>query len=151
MKTIRVTASNSYDVLVGNGLLQQLGKLIIAVTKAQKCVIVSDSNVFPVYGDAVRDQLENAKITVCEPFIFPAGEESKCGSTYLSLLNHLAKCQITRSDCIIALGGGVVGDLTGFAAATFLRGIDFIQIPTTLLAAVDSSVGGKTAIDLLEY
>lgn len=148
MKTIRVTASNSYDVLVGNGLLQQLGKLMIAVTKAQKCVIVSDSNVFPVYGDAVRDQLEDAKITVCEPFIFPAGEESKCGSTYLSLLNHLAKCQITRSDCIIALGGGVVGDLTGFAAATFLRGIDFIQIPTTLLAAVDSSVGGKTAIDL---
>ena len=148
MKTIRVTASQSYDVLVGSGLLRQLGAFVKAVTKAQKFVIVSDSNVFPIYGDTVGRQLEGAGLTVCKPFVFPAGEESKCGSTYLSLLNHLAVCQITRSDCIIALGGGVVGDLTGFAAATFLRGIDFIQIPTTLLAAVDSSVGGKTAIDL---
>ena len=81
-------------------------------------------------------------------FVFLAGEESKNGSTYLSLLEHLAKQNITRTDCIIALGGGVVGDLTGFAAATFLRGIDYVQIPTTVLSAVDSSVGGKTAIDL---
>ena len=148
MKTIRVTASQSYDVLVGSGLLRQLGQLLQAVTKADRCVIVSDSNVFPIYGDTVSRQLADAGMTVCKPFVFPAGEESKCGSTYLALLNHLALCQITRSDCIIALGGGVVGDLAGFAAATFLRGIDFIQIPTSLLAAVDSSVGGKTAIDL---
>ena len=80
--------------------------------------------------------------------MFPAGEASKNGETYLSLLNFLAESHLTRSDLIVALGGGVVGDLAGFAAATYLRGIDFIQVPTTLLAAVDSSVGGKTAIDL---
>ena len=78
----------------------------------------------------------------------PAGEESKSGETWLSLLNFLAEHQLTRSDCLIALGGGVVGDLTGFAAASYLRGISFLQIPTSLLAMVDSSVGGKTAIDL---
>ena len=148
MKTVHVTASQSYDVMVGSGLLSSLGEYAARVCKAEKCVIVSDSNVFPLYGAAAGAQLENAGITVCEPFVFPAGEHSKNGSTYLSLVNHLARCQLTRSDCIVALGGGVVGDLTGFAAATFLRGIDFIQLPTTLLAAVDSSVGGKTAIDL---
>ena len=148
MKTVRVTASQSYDVLVGSGLLGQLGTLASHVCNAQKCLIVSDSNVFPIYGAAVTGQLTDGGFTVCDPFVFPAGEESKNGSTYLALLNHLAQNRLTRSDMIIALGGGVVGDLTGFAAATFLRGIDFIQIPTTLLAAVDSSVGGKTAIDL---
>ena len=80
--------------------------------------------------------------------MFPAGEESKNGETYLKLLNFLAGHRLTRSDCLVALGGGVVGDMTGFAAATYLRGVDYIQVPTTVLAAVDSSVGGKTAIDL---
>ena len=81
-------------------------------------------------------------------YVIAAGEASKNGQNYLEILNFLAHNRITRSDCIIALGGGVVGDLTGFVAATYLRGIDYIQVPTTLLAAVDSSVGGKTAIDL---
>jgi 3-dehydroquinate synthase len=110
-------------------------------------VIVSDSNVWLLYGKIASDSLENDGFSVVS-FVFPAGEESKNGSTYLELLNFLAQNQLTRSDMIVALGGGVVGDLAGFAAATYLRGIRFIQVPTTLLAAVDSSVGGKTAIDL---
>ena len=148
MNTISVSASKNYEVLVGSRLLSRLHTLIPQVTKAQSALIVSDSHVYPLYGTQVAEQLEMAGLRCCESFVFPAGEESKNGQVYLQLLNHLAKNQITRSDCIIALGGGVVGDLTGFAAATYLRGIDFIQIPTTLLAAVDSSVGGKTAIDL---
>ena len=148
MNTISVSASKNYEVLVGSRLLSRLHTLIPQVTKAQSALIVSDSHVYPLYGTQVAEQLEMAGLRCCESFVFPAGEESKNGQVYLRLLNHLATNQITRSDCIIALGGGVVGDLTGFAAATYLRGIDFIQIPTTLLAAVDSSVGGKTAIDL---
>lgn len=148
MNTISVSASKNYEVLVGSRLLSRLHTLLPQVTKAQSALIVSDSHVYPLYGTQVAEQLEMAGLRCCESFVFPAGEESKNGQVYLQLLNHLAKNQITRSDCIVALGGGVVGDLTGFAAATYLRGIDFIQIPTTLLAAVDSSVGGKTAIDL---
>ena len=148
MNTISVSASKNYEVLVGSRLLSRLHTLLPQVTKAQSALIVSDSNVYPLYGTQVTEQLEAAGLRCCESFVFPAGEESKNGQVYLRLLNHLATNQITRSDCIIALGGGVVGDLTGFAAATYLRGIDLIQFPTTLLAAGDSSVGGKTAIDL---
>lgn len=148
MNTIEITASGNYRVLVGDGILSQLSALLPTVTKATTAMIVSDSNVFPLYGEAVLRQLALAGIRSADSFIFPAGEESKNGQTYLRLLNHLASNGLTRSDCLIALGGGVTGDLTGFAAATYLRGVDYIQIPTTLLAAVDSSVGGKTAIDL---
>lgn len=148
MNTVQITASGNYQVLVGSGLLSQLHAEITAVTKAKTALIVSDSNVYPLFGNTVLQQLQLAGIQCAKCFVFPAGEESKNGATYLRLLNHLAENRITRSDCILALGGGVTGDLTGFAAATYLRGIDYIQIPTTLLAAVDSSVGGKTAIDL---
>ena len=148
MKTVQITASGSYQVHIGSGVLQQLHRFLPSVTKAAKAVIISDSNVFPLYGKVVSEQLHLAGIQCCESFVFPAGEESKTGATYLKLLNHLATNQITRTDCLIALGGGVTGDLTGFAAATYLRGIDYIQVPASLLAAVDSSVGGKTAIDL---
>ena len=147
MKTVHVTASRSYDVLIGSGLLASLGSRASSVTNAKKVCIVSDSNVWPLYGKIAEESLKKAGIETM-PFVFPAGEESKNGNTYLSLLNHLAENHLTRSDLLIALGGGVTGDLTGFAAATYLRGIPFIQVPTTLLAAVDSSVGGKTAIDL---
>ena len=148
MKTIKVTASKNYEVLVGRGLLQELGVHIKALTKAQKIAIVSDSNVWPLFGEKAVNSLKNTGFTNIISYVFPAGEESKCGETYLSLLNFLAENKLTRSDCLIALGGGVVGDMTGFVAATYLRGIDYIQVPTTVLAAVDSSVGGKTAIDL---
>ena len=148
MNTVHVRASRSYDVLIGSGLLGTLGAHAAALDKARKVCIVSDSNVWPLYGDPAMNALAEAGLEAIPAFVFPAGEESKNGRTYLDLLNHLARHQMTRSDLIVALGGGVVGDLAGFAAATYLRGIRFIQVPTTLLAAVDSSVGGKTAIDL---
>ncbi len=145
MKTVKVEASKSYEVIIGERLLPCLGEYLGQVTKAKKIAIVSDSNVWPLYGQVAMDALAGYEIV---SFVFPAGEESKNGETYLKLLNFLAENKLTRSDCLVALGGGVVGDLTGFAAATYLRGVDFVQVPTTLLAAVDSSVGGKTAIDL---
>ena len=147
MTTIEVNASKSYNVEIGRGLLLQLGEKVAALGKAKKVCIVSDSNVWPLYGASADISLHNAGFKTCY-FVFPAGEESKNGATYLELLNFLAESRLTRSDIIVALGGGVVGDLAGFAAATYLRGIRFVQVPTTLLAAVDSSVGGKTAIDL---
>jgi len=148
MKTIHVGTSKKYEVHVGSGLLSRLGEYAATVTRASRICIISDSNVWPLYGSQVSKTLTDSGYILVPAYIFPAGEESKNGNTYLSILDHLASHQLTRSDCIIALGGGVVGDMAGFAAATFLRGIDYIQIPTTLLAAVDSSVGGKTAIDL---
>lgn len=147
MKTIHVAASANYDVKIGTGLLETLGTECAKVCKAGKAAIVSDTNVWPLYGAQAENSLKNAGMEVAH-FVFPAGEESKNGSVYLELLNFLAQNELTRSDCLIALGGGVVGDMTGFAAATYLRGIAYVQVPTTLLAAVDSSVGGKTAIDL---
>ena len=147
MNTVTVTASKTYDVLIGSGLLPCLGAEITKLGKAEKVCIVSETNVWPLYGDIAKKSLEGAGLAVIS-FVFPAGEESKNGQTYLALLNFLAENRLTRTDLIVALGGGVVGDLAGFAAASYLRGIRFIQVPTTLLAAVDSSVGGKTAIDL---
>lgn len=147
MTVVDVNASKRYQVIIGTGLLDTLGQKTVALTKAKKACVVSDSNVWPLYGEIAKKSLESAGFDTVS-FIFPAGEESKNGNTYLSLLNFLAENQLTRTDCLIALGGGVVGDLTGFAAATYLRGVSYIQVPTTLLAAVDSSVGGKTAIDL---
>ncbi len=147
MKTITVSASRTYDIKIGSGLLNTVGTEAVKLGKAAKVCIVSDSNVFPLYGQQVSESLKQSGFSVCS-FVFPAGEESKNGHTFLALLNDLADNQLTRTDLIVALGGGVVGDLAGFAAACYLRGIRFIQIPTTLLAAVDSSVGGKTAIDL---
>lgn len=147
MTTIQVSASRSYSVEIGSGLLSGLGPRVAALGNAKKVCIVSDSNVWPLYGAAADASLHLAGLETC-CFVFPAGEASKNGSTFLELLNFLAENRLTRTDLLVALGGGVVGDLTGFAAASFLRGIRFVQVPTTLLAAVDSSVGGKTAIDL---
>ena len=147
MTTIEVNASKHYAVEIGSGLLPGLGPRIAALGGAKKVCIVSDSNVWRLYGAAADASLYAAGLETCA-FVFPAGESSKNGATYLELLNFLAENRLSRSDILIALGGGVVGDLTGFAAATYQRGIRFVQVPTTVLAAVDSSVGGKTAIDL---
>lgn len=147
MKTVTVQASKTYSIKIGSGLLSTIGEEAKKLGKARKICIVSETRVFPLYGKTVQKSLENAGFDVVT-FVFPAGEESKNAQVYLELLNFLALNKLTRTDMIAALGGGVVGDLAGFAAATFLRGIRFIQLPTTLLAAVDSSVGGKTAIDL---
>lgn len=148
MNTIHVSASRGYDVLIGPGLLSSAGAMTADVSAAARAVIVSDDIVFPLYGQPLRESLEDAGLSVCE-FVFPHGESSKTLETYGRLLEFLCEKHITRSDVLVALGGGVVGDLTGFAAATYQRGIKLVQVPTTLLAAVDSSVGGKTAIDLV--
>ena len=147
MKIIDVKASGHYQVLVGAGLLADIGNYISRIQKPCKVAIISDSNVWPIYGKIVENSL-HCKDFPTVSFVFPAGEASKNAATYLEILNFLAVNAITRSDLIVALGGGVVGDISGFAAATFLRGVSYVQIPTSLLAMVDSSVGGKTAIDL---
>ena len=147
MKTVTVNASRTYDVIIGTGLHDQLGNYASKLMCPGKVAIISDSNVWPLYGDKAVSSFQAAGFSVCS-LVFPAGEQSKNGENYLEILNFLANNQITRSDLMVALGGGVVGDITGFAAATFLRGISYIQVPTTLLSMVDSSVGGKTAIDL---
>lgn len=147
MQTITVKASSSYDVFVGRGLLSGCGDTIRTVTKAKKAAVVTDDIVAGLYLKSVVDSLENSGFEVVT-FAFANGEASKCTQILLDVYDFLVNSEITRSDIIIALGGGVVGDLTGYAAATYLRGVDFVQIPTTLLAQVDSSVGGKTAIDL---
>lgn len=147
MQEVTVHASRDYGILIGAGLLPRLGQEAARCVKGRKVCIVSETNVYPHHGATAEESLKKAGFTVVS-YVFPAGESSKDGQNYLTLLNFLAENQLTRADLLIALGGGVVGDLCGFAAATYLRGVAFIQVPTTLLAAVDSSVGGKTAIDL---
>lgn len=147
MRKVKVCASSDYDILIGKGLLDRSGKLIKSVKEPCRAVIVTDSNVDVLYSERLKASLETEGFEVSK-FVFSAGEKSKNSVTFIELLETLAKWEITRSDLLIALGGGVVGDMTGFAASCYLRGVDFVQIPTTLLAAVDSSVGGKTAIDL---
>ena len=140
-------ASQSYDVIIGRGVLKNAGKYISDVLKSRRTVIVSDDNVYPLHGEALKKDLEAAGFEMRE-FVFPHGEQSKSHETLLNLYAFLAASNITRSDSIIALGGGVTGDMAGFAAATYLRGIDYVQVPTSLLAQIDSSVGGKTAVDI---
>lgn len=147
MKAIPVQASTSYRVLVGQDLLNKAGEHISGIIQPCKAAIISESNVYPLYGKTLEYSLTSSGFDVCH-FVFSAGENQKNTETYFQILNFLAENALTRSDLIIALGGGVTGDITGFAAATYLRGIPFVQIPTSLLAMVDSSVGGKTAIDL---
>ena len=148
MTTVQIRSSTTYEVQIGYGIWNTLGKQLKTLApKSNKIALVSESNVAPLYSQQVETILKKSNYQVVT-YVFPAGEQSKNGETYLSLLEFLANEQITRSDALLALGGGVVGDLTGFVAATYLRGISYIQLPTTLLAAVDASVGGKTAIDL---
>ena len=148
MKTVRVNASNSYDVITGKGLLSSLGKYTLDATGKAKLCIVTDDKVDALYSARAIDSLESVGFEV-EKFIIKNGEASKNTANLIALLEFLAEKRFTRSDVMVALGGGVVGDLCGFAAGVYLRGIRFIQVPTTLLAAVDSSVGGKTAVDLV--
>jgi len=149
MHTIHVPVNDAYDVLIERGLIHQSGQIIKSLSSAETCVIITDDNVDRIYSDIVETSLRNSGFAV-EKFVFPHGEASKNAETLLKIYTFLCEREITRSDCLIALGGGVVGDITGFAAATFLRGLQYVQIPTSLLAQVDSSVGGKTAIDLPE-
>lgn len=147
MTTIHIAASREYDVVIEPGLLTRLGTMAAELGLGRRAAVISDDAVFALYGAAAEKALTDAGFQV-DHFLFPHGEQQKNLSTYGQVLNFLCGRRFTRSDFLVALGGGVVGDLAGFAAASILRGVDFIQIPTTLLAQVDSSVGGKVAIDL---
>ena len=146
---ITVKASGEYDVLVGDGLITIAGDLIKEVIAPCKIAVITDDVVDKLYSAPVVRSLERVGFTVVK-YVFPHGEKSKNLATYGEILSFLAQNQLTRTDALVALGGGVTGDMAGFAAATYLRGIKYVQIPTTLLAQIDSSVGGKTAIDLAE-
>jgi 3-dehydroquinate synthase len=146
---IHVGTGRCYDIIVGAGLLAQTGTLVQPVAKTRNVAVITDSNVEKLYATTVIQSLSGAGFSV-KLHIFTAGETSKNHETLLGIYAFLAENGFTRADLIVALGGGVVGDVAGFAAATYMRGIDFIQVPTTLLAQVDSSIGGKTAVDLCE-
>ena len=147
MKRIPIAVSRPYDVCIGAGILPQLGEELLQLHKPCTVAVVSDDTVLPLYGEAVCQSLRETGFTPLT-YAIPSGESAKNLTTYASVLTFLAENRLSRSDLLVALGGGVVGDLVGFAAATYLRGVDYVQIPTTLLSAVDSSVGGKTAVDL---
>lgn len=149
MKKLTVKVSDRYDILIEKNILDKTGELVKNTLPAKKLVLISDTNVFPIYGDRVKNSLEKSGFEVFT-FIFKAGEASKKMVTVIDMVEFMAENCLTRSDGVVALGGGVCGDMAGFAASIYLRGIKFVQIPTTLLAQVDSSVGGKTAVDLLQ-
>lgn len=136
----------SYDIIVGSNLLDNAGQTIAPLLKQQRVAIVTDSNVAPLWLDKLTRSLEAAGIKF-DTFTLPAGESTKSFTHVQELCENLLAARIERGTTLIALGGGVIGDLTGFAAAITLRGINFIQIPTTVLSQVDSSVGGKTGIN----
>lgn len=144
----KLNAHSAYDILCGEGLLSRAGEEISSrFGKSLTAYIISDTNVFPLYGGTLVSSLETCGINH-RTFVFPAGEASKNTDTLIDILNDMANSALSRSDVVIALGGGVVGDISGLAASLYERGVRCIQIPTTLLAAVDSSVGGKTAVNL---
>ena len=146
-RSIPVNTSPAYTVTIGPGLLAQCGRRLREIMPPCRMAVITDSTVAPLYLETVRKSLETAGFAVCA-HVFPAGEAHKNFSTLSQILEFLAEQRLTRTDCAAALGGGVTGDMAGFAAAVYLRGIRYVQLPTTLLSAVDSSVGGKTAIDL---
>jgi 3-dehydroquinate synthase len=147
MKTVRVEASVSYDVIIGQGLISRIGEIVKEQLGLCKICIITDDTVDALYGEKTVKSFTEFGYDV-EKIVIPHGEQSKNATNLFDIVNKLAEMRFTRKDMLVALGGGVVGDLTGFCAATYMRGIRFVQVPTTLLAAVDSSVGGKTAVDL---
>ena len=145
---LTVNTSKRYTIRIERGALDQLGAYCASLfAPGKKAVVITDTHVAPLYLERVSTSLRNAgfDVTSCA---FPAGEPSKRLSTIEGIYGHMAQAHITRSDFAVALGGGVTGDMAGFAAASYLRGIPFVQVPTTLLSQVDSSVGGKTGVDL---
>ena len=136
----------AYDVVIGTGLIDRAGERIAPLLKRKRTAIVTDSIVGEHHGERLSVALERAGVSV-DMIVLPPGEETKSFEGLADLSDRLLHLGLERGDMIVAFGGGVIGDLTGFAAAIYKRGIDFIQVPTTLLAQVDSSVGGKTAID----
>ncbi len=147
MEKVTVSASKTYDIVIEQGLLDSVGTYCQALFGGRKALLLSDSNVAPLYGARVAASLEKSGFEV-HSYTVNAGEASKNADNMLAIVNFMEERGFTRADTLVALGGGVVGDLGGVCAACFLRGIGFVQVPTTLLACVDSSVGGKTAVNL---
>lgn len=146
MNKVRIETGTPYEVRIGSGLLKDAGACMAQVVEPCRALLVTDSNVAPLYAETVAAGMRDAGYTV-SVHVFPAGETNKNLETLIGILTALAENGLTRQDLIVALGGGVTGDVTGLAASLYLRGIRCVQIPTTLLAAVDSAVGGKTAVD----
>lgn len=140
---VQISDNKEYEIDISDSVFEKLNQEVYDLTKNQKRLVVMSKKVYKLYSDDLNFSDD-------EIFVFPDGESEKNYKNYLKIINRAYSMGLTRDDVIIAVGGGVVGDIAGFAASTYMRGIDFIQIPTTLLSAVDSSVGGKTAIDLPE-
>ena len=147
MTTVFVPTSHPYEVCIQPGSLAGLGAHLKTLHKLCTVAVISDDTVMPLYGETVCQSLRDAGFAVVS-YAIPSGESAKNLTTYGQVLTFLAQSRLNRGDLLVALGGGVVGDLVGFAAATYQRGVPYVQVPTTLLSAVDSSVGGKTAVDL---
>ena len=148
MKKLRVDlGENSYDILIGSNILAGIGEYV--ESKGGKVFILSDTNVAPIFANTVIDSLL-ARGYDCKLMVLPAGESTKSINSITPIYSSMLEFNLTRKDLVITLGGGVIGDLGGFVASTYLRGVDFVQVPTSLLAQVDSSVGGKVAVDLPE-
>ncbi len=147
MKKLTVHVGNTYEIMIEKGILKSCGRYIKNVSNAKKIAVVTDTNVAPLYLETVKESLVKEGFEVIN-YIFEAGESSKTAETVMRMVEFLAENRLTRNDMVAALGGGVCGDMAGFASAIYLRGIDFVQLPTTLLSQVDSSVGGKTGVDL---
>ncbi|MCM1306220.1 MAG: 3-dehydroquinate synthase [Bacteroides sp.] len=145
MSSIEVKVNSPYSILIERGALARLGEELKKVTRANKILVVTDTNVQKLYLESAKRSLAGYEV---HSFVFEAGERSKTAETYLGIISALGESGFKRTDAVVALGGGVVGDVAGFAAATYMRGIDVVQVPTTLLAMIDSSIGGKTGVDL---
>lgn len=148
MKLTVDLGKNSYPIYIENKILTKAGEYIPQVFSGRRIMIISDDHVYPLYGDALTKSL--SETYECYHLVLPHGEATKSFQSLPEIYRAMLEAKISRSDAVIALGGGVIGDLAGFAAASFLRGVKFIQVPTSLLAQVDSSVGGKVAVDLPE-
>ncbi len=141
--------ARAYPIIIEHGCLQGIGESLVQSGIGNRYCIVSDSTVAGLYGAALQQSLEKNGLK-SEMIVFPAGEESKNPATFTTICRKMARMRFDRKDAVIALGGGVAGDLAGFTAASYMRGIPFVQVPTSLLAQVDSSVGGKTGVDIPE-
>lgn len=148
--TVNVNKKPAYDILIESNFFSLGNKIKELGYENRKCMIVSDSNVGPIYFDQIKKEVENVCSKVCY-FEFPAGEASKNLDVVQNLITSMIEEHFGRKDFVIALGGGVTGDLSGFSASIYMRGIDVIQIPTSLLSQVDSSIGGKTGVDFNQY
>lgn len=147
MRTVKVNTNTPYDIIIERGLIKDIGPLVRDVSHASKITVITDTNVEKYYADDVVYSLKKSGFDT-SLFVYEAGEKNKTLSTISEMYDHMAAFHMSRKDIVVALGGGVCGDMAGFAAATYMRGIDFVQVPTSLLAQVDSSVGGKTGVDI---